>query len=119
MFFRKTPRITRVVTLNSGQTLQVTPLNPMQYRRLTAGSPQRSWTKSEADRHTYERWLRTMLPFVTCTIDQVALAQRRIEMAALEVPLPSDDTLAWVAYVCIDDPSDLRSIIAALEPQGH
>jgi hypothetical protein len=119
MFFRKTPRITRVVTLNSGQTLQVAPPNQRQYHRLAAGLPARSWTRSAADRHTYERWLRTILPFVTCTIDHAALAQRRLEMEALEVPLPADDALAWVGYVCIDDPSDLQHLVGALNPQGN
>jgi hypothetical protein len=107
------------VTLNSGQTVQVTPPNQKQYHQLAAGLPARSWTRSTADQHAYERWLRKILPFVTCTIDQSALAQRRLEMAALEVPLPAEDVLTWVGYVCIDDPSDLQHMLGALNPQGN
>ena len=60
--------------------------------------------------------MRKVLPFITCEIDQEELAERRAEMQALETPLPNDDKLAYVAYVCINHPDDLQQIVEALLP---
>jgi hypothetical protein len=103
--------------LSSGQTLTVKTLNPLQYAKLATGFPERPWMESEEAQQGYERWMRKMLPFITGTIDQDALAQRRAEMEALEMPLPADDKLAWVAYGCIDDMTDLQRIVEALTPR--